>query len=142
MQFFANTLTIHEWIHPHLAQLSAGSSLSLIGATTPTSKVFGFTDLQSDEPDLGQSSLNPSNKEVPNTPKGCATVEFLVENTFQSLATFSDFCLRVNTKSKQSKNLPPPLPFSCLPFVYQKFVYPLSTLEFALENYFRGTPWL
>ena len=33
-------------------------------------------DLQSDGPDLGQSSLNPSNKEVTNTPKGSRTPVF------------------------------------------------------------------
>ena len=62
-----------------------------------------------------------------NTPKGCATVEFLAENTSQSVATFCDSCLRLITKSKQSKNLHTPYWFH----VYRLSTKDLSTLEFA-----------
>ena len=37
---FCQHLTIHKWVHPHLAQLSVGSSKSLVGASTPLQKCW------------------------------------------------------------------------------------------------------
>ena len=64
---------------------------------------------------------------LPSTPKGCATVEFLGENTSQTLAPFCHFCLPLITEGTWIKNVRPPSHF--MPTVGLRKIYSVTNVN-------------